>query len=304
MKHSAEASGAPSFPPLDGVRHRFIDAGGLRMHIAEAGSGDPVLLLHGFPQHWWEWHDVIPRLADRYYVICPDLRGAGWTDAPPTGYRREQLLADVVALMDALRIDRVRVIGHDWGALVGFQLCLEHPDRVAQFISLATPHPFIRFDKRLLKNFWRLWFQPVIGAPLIGRRLVGGRKQRLPRFLLRGEKAAGHTWSERDIDIYAAQFQDPARARAGSLLYRGFIMPEARRIVAGAYRGTRLTTPTRVLYGADDPIIIPELLGGYEGYSDDLAQEVVDGAGHFIADQRPDVVVDRALGFFASETRA
>ncbi len=301
MKHMADATGGlQPFPDLSGVEHRYMNAGGLRMHVAEAGSGEPVLLLHGFPQHWWERRGVIPGLASQNPVISPDLRGAGWTDAPPSGYRRDQLLADVVALLDALGLDRVRVIGHDWGALVGFQLCLRHPDRVKQFISLATPHPYLSFNVRLLRIFWRLWYQPVIAAPVIGSRLIGRGKQRLPRFLLHSDQASGHTWSESDTDLFVAQLQQPARAHAGSALYRGFIMPEARRIVAGAYRGTRLSTPTRVLYGAEDPIISPELVGGYEPYADDLAQEVIDGAGHFIADQRPDVVVDRALRFFGS----
>lgn len=296
----ADAGGPGPFPTLDGVEHRFVNAAGLRMHVAEAGSGDPVLLLHGFPQHWWEWHRVIPGLAAQYRVICPDLRGAGWTDAPPAGYRREQLLADVVALLDALGVDRVRIIGHDWGALVGFQLCLRHPGRVQQFMSLATPHPFLGFDLRLLQIFWRLWYQPVIAAAIIGPRLIGRGKQRLLRFLIHGDRATQHEWPEEDVDLYVAQLRDPARARAGSLLYRGFIMPEARRIVAGAYRTTRLSTPTRVLYGADDPIIVPELVGGYEPYADDLEHEVVPRAAHFIADQRPDVVVDRSLQFFAT----
>ncbi|MFC0453252.1 alpha/beta fold hydrolase [Rhodococcus jostii] len=108
------------FPALDGVRHRFLDLPGLRMHVAEAGHGERVVLLHGFLQHWWEWREVVPGLAARYRVIRPDLRGAGWTDAPPTGYTRDQLIADVVALLDTLELDRVGLVAHDWGALLGY----------------------------------------------------------------------------------------------------------------------------------------------------------------------------------------
>jgi|SRR5215212_3773769 pimeloyl-ACP methyl ester carboxylesterase len=88
----------PQLPQLEGVDHHFLELPGLRMHVAEAGSGIPVLLLHGFPQHWWEWRKVIPALAEQFRVICPDLRGAGWTAAPRRGYTRDRLLADVVAL--------------------------------------------------------------------------------------------------------------------------------------------------------------------------------------------------------------
>src|SRR4051794_34000388 len=103
--------GNPSdMPELHEVRHRFVELAGLRMHIAEAGKGDPVLLLHGALQHWWAWRKVIPALAEEYRVLALDLRGAGWTDAPASGYTRAQLVADFVAALDYLDIGEVRLI--------------------------------------------------------------------------------------------------------------------------------------------------------------------------------------------------
>lgn len=138
-----------------GCRCQYTDFGHLAFHdrvdgagderrpgaevIGQAGHGEPVVLLHGFPQHWWEWRGVLPGLAAHYRVICPDLRGAGWTDAPPTGYTSEQLLADVVALLDALELDQVCLIAHDWGALLGYELCLRAPHRVRKYVSLGVP---------------------------------------------------------------------------------------------------------------------------------------------------------------------
>ena len=89
-------------PHVAGVDHEFVDAGGLRTHVATAGEGPPVVLLHGWPQHWYEWRDVIPRLAPHARVICPDLRGFGWTEVPERGYEKDQLKRDVLALLDAL----------------------------------------------------------------------------------------------------------------------------------------------------------------------------------------------------------
>src|SRR5918999_5304513 len=126
-------------PQLEGVEHRFIDVDGLRMHVAEAGEGEPVLMLHGWPQHWWEWRAVIPRLADRYRLICPDLRGHGWTDAPREGYEKERLATDVLGLLDALELERVRLVGHDWGGWVGFLLCFRAPQRIDRFLALNIP---------------------------------------------------------------------------------------------------------------------------------------------------------------------
>jgi pimeloyl-ACP methyl ester carboxylesterase len=230
-------------PQLDGVEHRTVALPDLRMHAALAGAGTPVVLLHGFPQHWWMWRKLIPALAESYRVVAPDLRGAGWTDAPATGYDRDQLLRDVVALLDALDLDDVHLIGHDWGALLGYQLCLRHPDRVERYISLAGPPPFIRFDPRALTLMWRLWFQPIIAAPLLGPRVLSRGNQRLARYLFE-QTADRDAWAAGDVEHFLGPLRDPARANAGSAVYRSFIIPELMRIMRGAYRSTRLSTPT------------------------------------------------------------
>jgi pimeloyl-ACP methyl ester carboxylesterase len=289
-----------ALPTLTGVEHAYVDLPGLRMHVAEAGAGEPVLLLHGFPQHWWEWRGIIPRLAPHYRVICPDLRGAGWTDAPAEGYTSEQQRADVLALLDCLGLDRVRLVAHDWSAIVGFQLAIHHPERIEQYVSLATPHPWIRFRPAMLRGAWRLWFQPVIATPGVGPRLLARGDQRLARYLLEQDGAGGALRSAEDREAFLAPLRQPERARAGSAIYRGLILPELRRIITGAYRESRLVVPTLVLYGTADPALVPNLHRGYEAYADDLAVEPIEGASHFLADQRPDPVADRILAFFGA----
>lgn len=79
---------ARELPQVEGVKHSYVDANGLRVHVAEAGDGEPLVLQHGWPQHWYAWRQVLPALAERYRVICPDLRGHGWTDAPDLGYEK------------------------------------------------------------------------------------------------------------------------------------------------------------------------------------------------------------------------
>jgi len=290
---------AAAMPELAGVQHRFVELPGLRMHVAEAGQGDAVLLLHGFPQHWWEWRGVISGLAEHHRVIVPDLRGTGWTDAPRTGYERDQLLADVVALLDALEIDRVHVVAHDWSALIGFFLCFDNPERVRSYLCLAIPHPFIRFDLRALPAFRHLWFQYVIATPGLGPRLLSSGRQRFLRRIVRGFSADPEAWAESDLEVFAARMREPARARAAASLYRGLVLREVGRITMGRYRDRRLTTPTVVVCGSEDPVMRPELLGGYEDHADDLSIEVVRGASHFIPDEQPDAVVEKALELFA-----
>ena len=288
----------PEFPQLDGVEHRFVDLPGLRMHVAEAGSGEPLLLLHGFPQHWWGWYKVLPALAQHYRVIAPDLRGAGWTDAPADGYTSEQLVADVVALLDALELDRVRIMAHDWGALVGFLLCLSHPQRVERYVSLAIPHPFVKFNPRLVTALPRLWFQYAIATPALGPILLGRGRQPMAHYLLDHYTSDRNAFTPRDRELFAAPFLDRAHARAGSALYRHFIVPLFPRVITGRYRNKRLVTRSLILYGEEDPNMNAAILDGHQEYADDLTLEEVAGASHFIADEKPQVVIDRALEFF------
>lgn len=289
----------PTLPQLPGVEHRFVDLPGLRMHVAEAGHGDPIVLLHGFPQHWWEWRKVIPGLAERYRVICPDLRGFGWSDAPPGRYEKEELAADIIALLDALELDRVKLVGHDWGGFIGFLLCLRYPERFDRYLALNIAHPFIVVDGRTLGTLWRFWYQQVIAAPGLGARLLGRGEQRFPRFLYRWGTVDPSAWSAQDTELFLAHLREPARARAGVALYRTFLLREFLPIMRGRYKATRLSTPTLLLHGTGDPVLRPAFLRGYEAYADDMTLELIDGVGHFIADEAPELVLERALDFFA-----
>jgi pimeloyl-ACP methyl ester carboxylesterase len=298
----------PSWPELPGARHQFVNLPGLRMHVVTAGrdavrtTALPVLLLHGVPEHWWQWRHVIPVLAADRRVIAPDLRGAGWTDAPDGSYHLEVHLADVLALLDALNLPRVDVIAHDWAAIVAMRLALDHPERFGGLVSLTVPHLWMRFDPRLIAQMRVAWHLPVMASPLAPR-LIGRGRQRLQRHLLLGRfTVVRGALGPDDVESYLERLREPARARAVSALYRQLILPEFVRVLRGAYAERRLTVPTVTLLGAGDTIADPRVLGGHEGRADDLTIEVVEGAGHFLPEEVPDVVVARARELFARVT--
>jgi pimeloyl-ACP methyl ester carboxylesterase len=287
----------PAFPYVVGVEHRFVDTGRLRMHVAEAGAGDPLLLLHGWPQHWYEWRFQIPRLAEQYRVICPDLRGLGWSDAPPDGYEKENMAEDVVALLDALGLEEVRLMAHDWGGWIGFILCLRHPQRFQRYLALNIPHPWGRLSLRSAASLWRFWYQWLIASPGLGERVV--RRGRLARFMLTyGRPEAAR--KDEDIEAFLEPLREPARARASVQIYRTFQLREFLPVARGRYRSMRLKTKTLLLHGIDDPVIKPSFLEGYEPYAEDMKVELVENCGHFIAEDRPELVTERALEFFGS----
>jgi pimeloyl-ACP methyl ester carboxylesterase len=285
-------------PHVDGVEHRTVEARGLQMHVAEAGEGDPMLMLHGWPQHWYEWRHLVPTLSRRYRVICPDLRGFGWTDAPPAGYEKENLASDVLALLDALRLERVKLVGHDWGGWVGFLMCLREPERIERYLALNILPPFAPIEPRGVLSVWRFWYQWVIAAPGLGewtvRQVVGGN----PVFRWVG--AGARVWNDEEREIFLGQLREPERARATVQYYRSFQVREIPPLIRGRYRRQRLRTPTRILFGTDDNAMDPRPLDASRRYADDMRVELVPGVGHFIADERPDLVLDRAMSFFNS----
>jgi pimeloyl-ACP methyl ester carboxylesterase len=284
-------------PQVNGVTHRQVQARGLSFHVAEAGEGEEVVLcLHGWPQHWYEWRRLMPALADRYRVLAMDLRGFGWSDAPRDGYEKENLATDVLAVLDELGIERVKLVGHDWGGWIGFLLCLRAPERFERYLALniLTPWPNRRAS---IAEFWRFWYQWMILAPGLGYQLHRSGAF-VPKVLV-GGSTVREPWDEETLRAFADNLAEPDRARAAVQMYRTFNLREVGPIIAGRYDSQRLTVPTLLLFGTDDKALRPQLLAGYEKHADEMRVELVAGCGHFIADERPDLVAERARDFFA-----
>jgi pimeloyl-ACP methyl ester carboxylesterase len=282
-------------PHVDGVSHHWVRARGLRFHVAEAGSGeDVVLCLHGWPQHWYEWRHLMPALADGHRVLAMDLRGFGWSDAPRSGYEKENLADDVLAVLDELGLERVKLVGHDWGGWIGFLLCLREPERFERFLALNILPPWTS-ARNVAGHAWRFWYQQAVLTPGLGYRLHRGGQ--FVRKILVGGSTIKSVWSEEELSAFADKLAEPARARAAVQLYRVFNWREALPIARGRYAGARLTVPTLMVFGEDDFVLRPSMLAGYERHVEDMRVELVAGCGHFIADERPDLVAARAREF-------
>jgi pimeloyl-ACP methyl ester carboxylesterase len=284
-------------PNVEGVTHRQVRARGIEFHLAEAGSGeDVVLCLHGWPQHWYEWRHLMPALADRHRVLALDLRGFGWSDAPSDGYEKEELATDVLAVLDELGLERVRLVGHDWGGWIGFLLCLRAPQRFERFLALNILPPWVS-ARAMIPHLWRFWYQWLILSPGIGYSLH--RSGRFVPKVLVGASTRREAWDEETLSAFAENLAEPTRARAAVQMYRVFNLREALPIMRGRYAHQRLEVPTRLLFGTDDTALRPEVLAGYQRHAEDMEVELVPGCGHFIADERPDLVAERARKFLA-----
>jgi pimeloyl-ACP methyl ester carboxylesterase len=284
-------------PQVEGVSHHTVRARGIEFHYAEAGSGeDVVLCLHGWPQHWYEWRNLMPALADRHRVIALDLRGFGWSEAPKDGYEKENMADDVLAVLDELGIERVKLVGHDWGGWIGFLLCLREPQRFERFFALNIVPPWVT-TRAIVGHLWRFWYQQLVLTPVVGYRLHRGGQ--FIRKILVGGSTNKEAWSDEDLAAFADNLAEPARSRAGVQLYRVFNWRETGPIVRGRYADAKLTVPTLMLFGEDDFVLRPSMLAGYQRHADEMKIELVPNCGHFIVEEKSDLVIQRAREFLS-----
>jgi pimeloyl-ACP methyl ester carboxylesterase len=284
-------------PEVDGVSHRTVRARGVDFHVAEAGEGeDVVLCLHGWPQHWYEWRRLMPALAGRHRVLALDQRGCGWSGAPRDGYEKEDLASDVLAVLDALGLERVKLVGHDWGGWIGFLLCLREPRRVERFLALNILPPWINL-RATIGHAWRFWYQQLVLAPGIGYGLH--RRGDFVKRVLVGGSERREVWDPETLSAFADNLAEPARARAAVQMYRVFNWREVLPILRGRYAGQRLEVPTRLVFGVDDFVLRPEMLAGSQRHADEMEIEFVADCGHFIVDEMPDLVAARAREFLS-----
>jgi pimeloyl-ACP methyl ester carboxylesterase len=296
-------------PPIEGVRRSFIEARGVRFHVTESGpeDGRPVLALHGWPQHHWVYRDLLAdpptggqERSDRgigtgLRIIAPDLPGYGWSGPAPHKWAKDDVAADVLALMDAMGLDRVLLVGHDWGGFVAYRMLLAAPERFDGYLVMNMAHPW-QTPRTILPHFWRfLAYQPFVAS-------IGMFLQTRTPYLERVIFAFGpkkHRVNAAAAKVYADRFRDPVVARSATDTYRTFLLRE---LPSGARdpEVRRATVPIRALFGMADFAVHPSLADPATANADDYTFEPVD-SGHFVIDERPDLVRAKLIAL-AEET--
>ena len=156
--------------------HHMADVNGVKLHFVRGGTGEPLVLLHGFPQTWYEWHRIMPALAQRYTVIAPDLRGMGASSKPASGYDNQTVAEDIYQLVSQLGLQKISIVGHDFGAPVAYAYAAAHPDDVRQLVMIegaisATESPKM---SEFGQSYWHMAFH---AEPDIAESLIVGRER-------------------------------------------------------------------------------------------------------------------------------
>ena len=287
--------------------HRDLSANGVRLHVAEAGEGPLVLLLHGFPQFWWTWRAQLPALAAAgFRAVAPDLRGYGASDKPPRGYDLPTLSADVAALVRALGERDAVLVGHDWGGLLAWTVAALHPRSVRRLVVLSMAHPrrlragmTDRRQRRALRHALRFQL-----PRLPERRLTRTDDDPVADIL---QRWSGPAWVHTaDFAEAVERYRSAARipqAAYGAMEYyrwagRSQVRPDglryARRMAAP------ITAPTLQLHGDVDPCVLPATARGSDRYVAGAYEwRTLPGIGHFPQEEAPDDV-SRAIEEWAA----
>ena len=268
--------------------HHTAQVNGTRLHYITAGEGPPVMLLHGWPQTWYEWRHVIDLLADEYQVVAPDLRGFGYSAKPAVGYDAGTMAADLAALTDHLGLRDVTVLGHDWGAVFGYVYAAKTPSQVRALGIVEMALPGVGVMEQAMSpqpqgNFlWHMGFQSVPDLPEL---LIAGKEKPYLRWFFEHFAYDPAAITAADLDVYTDAITQVGALRAGLAVYQDFFTT-ANQVAALAK--TPLEIPVRA-YGGE-ACLGGATLASVQAVAPAAEGGVIERCGHWAGEERPDVV--------------
>ena len=287
------------------IRHETVTANGVQLHVARAGAGRPLVLLHGWPEFWLTWEPVMARLADRFSLIAPDLRGFGASEKPDPGPSDragpEVHAADLVGLLDALGLERVGVVAHDVGASVGQALGRANPDRLTGLFFFDCPYPGIGPRLARPEMLAEIWYQSFHLKPFAAG-VVGASRESCRAYIghFLSHWAGGNPSAFDDVlDAFTDNFLVPGNLQGG---FNWYLSQQAQRLAMVRGEAPALPpirVPTCIRWGTRDPLFPYEWTDRLSETFSDLDLAPFEETGHFPHRERPDQAAEAIAAFFA-----
>jgi pimeloyl-ACP methyl ester carboxylesterase len=283
-------------------RHEYIDVNNIKIHFATSGSGELVLLLHGFPEFWYSWRHQIPILSKRFKVVAPDLRGYNESDKPSglRNYSNSVLVQDIKDLISAQGAKRALVVGHDWGGAIAWNLAMMAPEYVKKLVILNCPHPlalveaFLSMRIRQLQKSWYIFFFQLPDLP---EKVLSQDNCKFLKKLLVGSAVNRETFSEADLRKYVEAWSKPGALTASINYYRAnmniaqilALSSEQREHLMGRY--SKVKCPTLVIWGEDDAALDKSLTLGMDKYVEGAYEiKYIQKCGHWVQQEESEKV--------------
>jgi pimeloyl-ACP methyl ester carboxylesterase len=275
------------------ISHYKTLVNGFLMHYVIGGEGDPIVLLHGWPETWYEWRRIIPELiANNYTVIAPDMRGLGDSEKPQTGYDTKTLADDIYQLVKKLGYSKIYIVAHDWGGPVAYSYAAAHPEEVNKMIVLDTLLPGFGYEEAgdfSPNGIWHFSFNAVRDLP---EKLIDGKEYVFLNWfydLTYNQSAI----TQEDRNEYIKQYSKPGALRAGFEYYRAvFEDAEQNR----EYAKEKLMIPILAIGG--EAAIGNFTTTTFQMVANNVTGITLPNTGHFIPEERPNVLTNQILNFF------
>ena len=277
--------------------HGTLQANGINFHYVTAGDGPLLLLLHGFPEFWYSWRHQIPVLAKTHKVVALDLRGYNDTDKPrgSNSYRLPTLIQDVVSVIGALGYDRCTLVGHDWGGAIAWAVSNQYPNLIENLIVLNLPHPARFFQGlRTPQQFIKSWYVGLFQLPWLPEFLFQAANYRAFDGIFNTTVRSRQALTQDDVNAYKLAFSKPGAMTAALNYYRNVISADWFNI-----RWQMLSMPVLMIWGEEDTFLGKELTYGTEEYARDFQIHYIPNCGHWVQQERPDLVNQYICDFLA-----
>ena len=282
----------------DLIAHHFAEIGEVMLHYVTAGSGPPIVLLHGWPQTWYEWRHIIPQLAERYTVIAPDLRGLGDSSRPLSGYDKKTVSNDIWRLVsEKLGYSSFHLVGHDWGGPTAFALAAAHPEAIETLIIVDVVIPGDGGD---FSEGGRRWHHQFHITPDLPEALITGRERTYLQWFYQTFAYKPDAIDDDALDEFVRTYSQPGALRAGFNFYRA-IGQDAADNAALLKTGFKLPMPVLAVGGG---VSYPHGRGRGTSVEESLRRvannvrgEVIPECGHFVPEEQPERLTELLLDF-------
>lgn len=274
-----------------GFTQALAEVNGVQIHYVLGGTGEPLVLLHGWPQTWYEWHRLMPALAAHYTVIAPDMRGAGNSakPAPAAGYDAYTLAEDVHQLVQQLGFSRIRLVAHDLGVMVAYAYAATHPAEVYRLGLLDGPLLGVGPPAPPRPGIWHPGFH---ATPALPEALTVGREREYLTYFFTHFAHNKTAFTAAEVDEFVRAYSAPGAMSAGFEWYRAFPVSAARNQVSAQ---TKLLMPVLALGGQYSAG--PAIVAAVQAVADDVCGGSVPDAGHWLAEENPDYLLAQLIAF-------
>lgn len=286
---------------LSGITHGYATTNGVRLHYVTQGEGPLVVLLHGFPEHWYSWRHQIGPLADAgFRVVAPDMRGYNLSDKPSGGYDIKNLTKDVRGLIREMGERSATIVGHDWGGVISLQFPIDYPKACERLIVMNAP--LVRSWYWGRRNYPNNLYALLMQVPGLAERRNWADVDATTERVFRGVGSREGAFSDEDIAIFAEALKQPKALSSAMKYYRSIYWPDW--FLTWADRNARITCPTQFIWGRDDQAVRLPFMEEAAERVDDLRTVLIDNAGHWVQQEQPEQVTSAMLDFLAPNHNA